>query len=152
MPSLSPVPISTGALYERVPGIEMPGQQVGSHEYIGTLSIPALGLELPIQRNWSYPNLGVSPCRYSGSAYRGEFVIIAHTYPTHFGKLNALSIGDVVTFTDMDGNVFRYVVRDKETISPDAADELAHSGYDLTLATCTLSGSKRLAVYCERQK
>lgn len=142
----------TGALYERVPGIEMPGETANGHEFIGTLSIPSLGLDLPVQRNWSYPNLSVSPCRYSGSAYSGEFVIIAHTYEKHFGKLNGLSIGATVSFTDMDGNVFRYVVREKETLSPTDANDLAHSGYDLTLATCTLSGTKRLVVHCDRQK
>lgn len=130
--------------------MEMPGEKINGHEYIGTLSIPSLGLNLPVQRNWSYENLSVSPCRYSGSAYAGNLAIIAHTY--HFGKLSGLPIGAVVTFTDMEDNVFRYVVKELDVISPNDANELAHSGYDLTLATCTLSGTKRVAVYCERQK
>ena len=140
----------TGKLYERVPGIEMPGEKVNGHEYIGTLSIPSLGLKVPVQRNWSYENLSVSPCRYSGSAYAGNLAIIAHTY--HFGKLSSLALDATVTFTDMENNVFRYVVREKNTISPNDANEIAHSGYDLTLVTCTISGTKRVAVYCERVK
>lgn len=144
-------PMATGALYERVPGMEMPGQQIAGHEYVGTLSIPALSLTLPVQRNWSYPNLTVSPCRYSGSAYAGEFVIIAHTYQSHFGKLSGLEIGSTVSFTDMEGNVFRYIVREKVTLNPTDTEALTNSGYDLTLATCSFSGSKRLAVRCEKQ-
>ena len=140
----------TGKLYERVPGIEMPGEKVNGHEYIGTLSIPSLGLKVPVQRNWSYENLSVSPCRYSGSAYADNLAIIAHTY--HFGKLSSLALDATVTFTDMENNVFRYVVREKNTISPNDANEIAHSDYDLTLVTCTLSGTKRVAVYCERVK
>ena len=149
-PTPTPTPAPTGKLYERVPGIEMPGEKVNGHEYIGTLSIPSLGLKVPVQRNWSYENLSVSPCRYSGSAYAGNLAIIAHTY--HFGKLSSLALDATVTFTDMENNVFRYVVREKNTISPNDANEIAHSGYDLTLVTCTLSGTKRVAVYCERVK
>mgnify|MGYP000795504754 CR=1 FL=1 len=149
-PTSTPTPAPTGKLYERVPGIEMPGEKVNGHEYIGTLSIPSLGVKVPVQRNWSYENLSVSPCRYSGSAYAGNFAIIAHTY--HFGKLSSLALDATVTFTDMENNVFRYVVREKNTISPNDANEIAHSGYDLTLVTCTLSGTKRVAVYCERVK
>ena len=128
----------------------MPGEKVNGHEYIGTLSIPSLGLKVPVQHNWSYENLSVSPCRYSGSAYADNLAIIAHTY--HFGKLSSLALDATVTFTDMENNVFRYVVREKNTISPNDANEIAHSGYDLTLVTCTLSGTKRVAVYCERVK
>lgn len=149
-PTPTPTPAPTGKLYERVPGIEMPGEKVNGHEYIGTLSIPSLGLKVPVQRNWSYENLSVSPCRYSGSAYAGNLAIIAHTY--HFGKLSSLALDATVTFTDMENNVFRYVVREKNTISPNDANEIAHSDYDLTLVTCTLSGTKRVAVYCERVK
>ena len=149
-PTPTPTPAPTGKLYERVPGIEMPGEKVNGHEYIGTLSIPSLGLKVPVQRNWSYENLSVSPCRYSGSAYAGNLTIIAHTY--HFGKLSSLALDATITFTDMENNVFRYVVREKNTISPNDANEIAHSGYDLTLVTCTLSGTKRVAVYCERVK
>ena len=149
-PTSTPTPAPTGKLYERVPGIEMPGEKVNGHEYIGTLSIPSLGLKVPVQRNWSYENLSVSPCRYSGSAYAGNRAIIAHTY--HFGKLSSLALDATVTFTDMENNVFRYVVREKNTISPNDANEIAHSDYDLTLVTCTLSGTKRVAVYCERVK
>ena len=149
-PTSTPTPAPTGKLYERVPGIEMPGEKVNGHEYIGTLSIPSLGLKVPVQRNWSYENLSVSPCRYSGSAYAGNLAIIAHTY--HFGKLSSLALAATITFTDMENNVFRYVVREKNTISPNDANEIAHSDYDLTLVTCTLSGTKRVAVYCERVK
>ena len=149
-PTPTPTPAPTGKLYERVPGIEMPGEKVNGHEYIGTLSIPSLGLKVPVQRNWSYENLSVSPCRYSGSAYADNLAIIAHTY--HFGKLSSLALDATITFTDMENNVFRYVVREKNTISPNDANEIAHSDYDLTLVTCTLSGTKRVAVYCERVK
>ena len=57
---------------------EMPEKTVGGRDYIGVLSIPSLDLELPVLSRWSYPNLKVAPCRYSGSLYRNDLIICAH--------------------------------------------------------------------------
>ena len=35
--------------------------------YIGYLSIPSVGLQLPVMSEWSYAGLKVAPGRYSGS-------------------------------------------------------------------------------------
>lgn len=45
---------------------ETPASSV-EREYLGVLTIPALGLELPVQTEWSKANLKVSPCRQCGS-------------------------------------------------------------------------------------
>ena len=132
------------------PEMEMPEEEIDGVDYIGTLRIPALGLELPIISQWSYPNLKVAPCRYAGSAYLDDLVIAAHNYPSHFGMLKDLSPGDEVTFTDMDGNVFRYEVAELETLPPTAIEDMTESGYALTLFTCTLGGASRVTVRCSR--
>lgn len=41
--------------------------EAGGKEYLGILSIPSLGLELPVLSDWSYPDLRKTPCRYTGS-------------------------------------------------------------------------------------
>lgn len=130
----------------------MPVYQYNGMKLIGTLSVPAIGLETPVQQNWSYENLVKTPCRYCGSAYAGNFVIIAHTYASHFGSLKNLSVGSRVTFTDIDGNVFRYQVVERLYLNPDESDALANSGYDLTLSTCAYEQTKRLVVRCEKVK
>ena len=132
------------------PEMEMPEEEIDGVDYIGTLRIPALGLELPIISQWSYPNLKVAPCRYAGSAYLDDLVIAAHNYPSHFGTLKDLSPGDEITFTDMDGNVFRYEVAELETLPPTAIEDMTESGYALTLFTCTLGGASRVTVRCSR--
>lgn len=45
------------------PEMEMPEEDVDGVDYIGTLGIPVLGLELPIISRWSYPSLKLAPCR-----------------------------------------------------------------------------------------
>jgi len=128
----------------------MPTSQIDGVDYVGALSIPALGLDLPVIDQWSYPHLKLAPCRYRGTAYLDDLVIAAHNYPSHFGNLKNLQPGDLVTFTDLDGNLFRYEVADIEVLEPTAIREMVTSDYPLTLFTCTLGGAERVTVRCDR--
>ena len=131
------------------PSMEMPRTEAGGLACVGVLEIPALGLTLPVAAEWSYPALKKAPCRYTGSAYQANMVIAGHNYPSHFGRLKTLSIGDDVRFTDVDGNVFDYCVASLETLQPTAVEEMTDSGWPLTLFTCTVGGQTRLALRCE---
>lgn len=119
-------------------------------EYAGYLTIPALGLELPVMADWDYPRLKVSPCRYYGSPQTEDMVIAAHNYPRHFGRLSKLEKGDEIIFTDMDGIEWHYKVIVTDVLSPIAVEEMTEAGYDLTLFTCTYGGASRVTVRCER--
>lgn len=132
------------------PKMEMPVKVIDGQEYIAVLKIPAFGLELPVLSQWSYPNLRIAPCRYQGSAYTDDLVIAAHNYTSHFGNLKNLQEGDTVILTDMDDNVFTYKVALRETLMPTAVEEMSSGDWDLTLFTCTLGGSYRVTVRCER--
>ncbi len=131
---------------EQIPMTEV---TVGGYSYIGTLSIPDLGLELPIQSQWTYRRLQISPCRYHGAVLSQDLVLLAHNYPNHFGKLSQLSPGDAVLFTDMDGNRIRYQVITIEVLEPTAVAEMTAGDYDLTLFTCTYGGQSRITVRCD---
>ena len=75
---------------EPEPVSETPASSI-EREYLGVLTIPTLGLELPVQTEWSKANLKVSPCRQCGSTAGGDLVIAAHNYKSHFGRLSSLS-------------------------------------------------------------
>ena len=130
------------------PEMDMPENEVNGQRYIGVLRIPALSLELPDISQWSYPGLRIAPCRYTGSVYLNNMVIAAHNYNSHFGYLKNLSQGDEVTFTDVDGNVFRYEVAEVEILSPFAVEEMTGGDWALTLFTCTIGGQYRVTVRC----
>lgn len=132
------------------PRMDMPTMEIDGWDYIGYLEIPSLGLDLPVMSEWSYPQLKLSPCRYTGSVYLNNMVIAAHNYERHFGGLKNLEIGAEVRFTDVDGNVFTYRVGALEQLNPDQALEMRNSDWDLTLFTCTLGGQFRVTVRCER--
>ena len=90
--------------YEIFSDMEMPVKVIDGNEYIGVLTFPAFDMEMPVMSDWSYPKLKISPCRYSGSAYKKDMVICAHNYDCHFGVLKSMIPGEIITFTDMDGN------------------------------------------------
>ena len=135
--------------YQLNPNMEMPTVTVDGIDYIGTLSVPAYGLELPVISQWSYPDLKKAPCRYQGSAYTNDLILAAHNYSSHFGNLKNLAVGEAVAFTDVDGNCFTYRVVEQEILQPTAIEQMQSGGWDLTLFTCTLGGSYRVTVRCE---
>ena len=128
----------------------MPVAEIDGYGYIGYLSIPALGLELPVMSEWDYTRLKKSPCLYYGSVKTDNMVIAAHNYTQHFGRLSDLKTGDAVRFTDVDGTVYNYQVGDVETLPPTATEEMITSDWNLTLYTCTYGGKNRVTVRCER--
>lgn len=139
-----------GPAYLADPGMPMPTVSFDGNDYIGRVDIPSLGLSLPVISEWSYPRLKIAPCRYTGSAYLDDLIIAAHNYSSHFGNLNRLNTGDMVTFTDVDGNRFTYAVSLIEDLPGTAIEEMQAGEWDLTLFTCTLGGSSRVTVRCER--
>lgn len=127
-----------------------PVAMVGDYEYLGVLSLPSLGLELPVMADWDYDRLKLAPCRQFGSAEEDNLVIAGHNYIGHFANLGMMKAGDSVTFTTMDGAVNTYVVAKTDIISPEDTEKVSESGYALTLYTCTYGRQNRVTVYCER--
>ena len=134
------------------PDMDMPEytlKSLGDVACIGILEIPALNLELPVISSWSYSSLRLAPCRYSGSAYKGDLVIAAHNYQSHFGGLRTLPEGSEVFFTDAVGNRFSYYVAVTEALTPWSVDDMTSGEWPLTLFTCTLDSQNRVTVRCE---
>lgn len=128
----------------------LPVVEIDGYGYIGTLTIPALALELPVQDQWDYTRLKRSPCRQFGWPATGDFVIAAHNYTSHFKRLSKLEPGDTVQFEDMNGRVYAYTVSQLTTVQPEDVAAVQYSGYDLVLYTCTPGGRSRTAVYCSK--
>ena len=136
--------------YQLDPQMEMPVTTIDGVDYIGVLEIPALTLTLPVAGDWSYVLLDLAPCRYAGSAYLDDLVILGHNYRGFFRDLSQLQPGDAVFFTDTDGNRFSYAVSDFEQLRPSQTEDMLAGDWDLTLFTCTPGAQNRLAVRCLR--
>lgn len=120
---------------------------IDGYEYIGSLSIPAIDVTLPVMADWDYQRLKISPCRQFGSAQTDDLVIAAHNYKSHFGYLHRLEIGSQIEFTDVQGTTYHYVVAAIETLSPHEVDAVQNSGYPLVLYTCTPGGATRVVIF-----
>ena len=131
---------------------EMLTTQVDGYDCIGVLSIPVLELELPVLTDWSYAKLKIAPCHYFGSYFQKDFVIAAHNYQSHFGRLSELQPKDLILFTDISGTVYCYEVVLLETLPGNATEEMITSGFDLSLYTCTPGGASRVTVRCNAVK
>lgn len=143
----------TGEIIEETtisPDTPMPTISIDGVNYIGTLTIPALGIELPVAENWDYTQMKISPCRYEGSVYKNDLIICAHNYSTHFRNIKDLQNGDDVIFVDAVGNNFNYQVELVETLQPTAIEEMISSQYDLSLFTCNYAGNARVTVRCNQ--
>lgn len=123
---------------------------VDGEEYIGYLTIPALGLELPVISEWSYPRMLIAPCRFTGTLGGRNLVIMAHSYTSHFGMLSELSPGDTVYFHDVHERITRFEVVATDILLPTAVEEMTAGDYDLTLFTCTYGGKNRVTVRCNQ--
>jgi len=130
---------------------EMTVKKIDGFEYIGFVGIPKLGLELPVMSDWSEYRLKVAPCRYSGDLYDDDLVIMAHNYKVHFKNLDKLQAGDTVTFTDMDAVTTEYQVAALDMLHETDIEQMTAGEYDLTLFTCSYSGSSRITVRCDRK-
>lgn len=131
---------------------EMTSVEINGYGYIGYLYFPSLDLELPVMDQCDSKRLKSAPCWYSGSYYTDDLVIAAHNYRSSFGQLKNIVQGDVVCFTDMDGNLHGYAVEYIELLEPTDIVEMTESEFDLSLYTCTYDGSQRLTVRCSRIK
>jgi len=147
-PSPSPTPVP-----------KMPTVTIDGYDYIGSLTVPSLALELPVMADWDYERLKISPCVFSRNYFSDDLVICGHNFPSHFSPLWEIPMGEEVLFTTSDGTVYRYVVSNRETVKPDDVSTMttnAHSAipgtgdWDLTLFTCNLGGQTRCAVRCVR--
>lgn len=129
---------------------EMKMVNINGYDYIGTITIPSLNLELPIMSDYDYNRLNIAPCRYYGSIYTDDLIICAHSYKTHFKYLSNLKQKDIVIFTDVNGYNYFYEVLEIEVLNPKEVSEMIDNDFDLTLYTCTNDGLNRITVRCNK--
>ncbi len=114
----------------------MPTIEVLGEHYIGLLSIPQLGLELPVNQSWSDDLLRHTPCVFAGSIATGNLIIVAHNYTAHFGNLPLLSLGDSLSLLDGDGVLHQYTLTATQQVDGNDLEGLLSGTWDLTLVTC----------------
>lgn len=128
---------------------------VHGYPVIAKLMIESLSLELPVIGEVSEAALKISPCLYAGPSapeYPGNIVITGHNNRdgSHFGRLDEMKAGDIVTLMNKYGGTYDYAVYEIKTIGAEniMALEEYEGEYALSLVTCADRGKNRLLVMC----
>ena len=132
--------------------IEMKTINIDGYDYIGTITIPSLSLELPIMSEFNYDRLQIAPCRYYGSIYTDDLIICGHSYKSHFKSLASLEQKEIIIFTDVTGKDYIYEVLEIEVLNPKEVSKMIDNEFDLTLYTCTNDGLNRVTIRCNKVK
>lgn len=127
---------------------KLPVKTYMGYALIGSISIPSVGIDLPILKDWSEKLLKIAPCRYQGSISGDNLIVMGHNYKRHFTPLHSVTVGAEVVFENTNGTLFRYRVAEIEYLHRTEGEDLP-SDYPLTLFTCTASGLERIIVRCE---
>ena len=129
----------------------MQSGEATEYNYIGTIEIPSVNINLPVIDSWDGDNdkLNTAPCVFSGSVEEGNLIIMAHNYTAHFGRLENTTVDSEVTLSLLDGRVFHYRVFEILEIDGSDAEAMQAGDWDLTLYTCNYSGQGRVTVRCK---
>lgn len=122
------------------------------------ITIPKIGITYPVLSETSDELLEISVNKYWGPNPNevGNYCIVGHNYKNGkmFGRLSELQDGDIVEIEDTSGNVVEYEVYRKYIVDPtdtSCTSQLTNGRKELTLITCTSSGSERLIVKCREK-
>ena len=77
-------------------------------DFAGIVEIPRYESALPVCADWG--KTSKYPCRFSGSIYDGTMQIGATTQKGQYDFYRDLSVGDTVTYTDVEGNRYTYSI------------------------------------------
>lgn len=123
--------------------------QIDGNEYVGYITIPEIGIELPVMSEWNYNNLKIAPCLYNGTPKTSDMIIAAHNYNSHFGRISKLNVGDSIIFTNAEGEIYNYEVVQTDLVGGYDVESMfkgAANNWDLTIFTCTLNSQSRVSV------
>lgn len=129
---------------------EMPTIEIDGYRYIGVLEIEAIELRLPVMEEWDYERLKIAPCRYAGSVYQDNMIIAGHNYARHFSPIKNLPVGTEISFTDVEGVKYQYVLQMVDILGANQGEALKEGDWDLSLFTCTYGGGNRYVARCVR--
>ena len=123
------------------------------YQVAATLSIPKINLNYPVLAETSDELLKNGLTKFWGPNTNevGNFVIAGHNYKNKkfFGRLDELELGDTMELTDVKGETVTYAVYNIYKVEPnntDCTSQVTNGTREVTLITCTATGTERLIV------
>ena len=114
--------------------------------FVGILEIPKFDSALPVGANWG--EVSKYPCCLSGSIYDRTIQIGGTTQNGQYDFYREISVGDMVYFTDMEGNRFSYAVTDIRYENHADQATLQKEESALTLFIKNIYAFEYVIIYC----
>ena len=141
------IPQPQGAVPEERRDNKMPALAIDGTDFVGILEMPKFGSSLPVCGDWGA--VSKYPCVFDGSVYDGSLQIGATTQKGQYDFYRAISVGDSVYFTDMEGNRFSYQVADIRYEKHADQDALQKNAGALTLFIKNVYAMEYIVVFCD---
>ena len=116
-------------------------------DFVGIIELPGYGSALPVCANWG--KTSKFPCRFDGSIYDGTLKIGATSQKGQYDFFRELSLSDTVLFTDMEGNLFTFVITSLKYEKHADQDTLQKEESALTLFIKNEYAFDYLIIYCD---
>ena len=140
------IPEPQGTVIEERRDNNMSVLSLEGKDFVGILEMPRYELALPVCAKWG--NLTRFPCRFSGSVYDKTMQIGATSQNGQFDFYREISVGDTVKFTDVEGNVYTYVVTNLSYEKHAAKSALEREDSALTVFVKNIYGFEYLIISC----
>ena len=116
-------------------------------DFVGIVEMPQYGLELPVGGDWGRSTK--YPCRFSGSIYDGSLQIGATTQEGQYSFYREISLGDIVMFTDVEGNCYTLQVASMRYEKHIDQVSLHRREAALTLFVKNMYSFEYLVIFCD---
>ena len=141
------MPEPQGAALEARSDNTMPVLSLDGTDFVGILEIPCHESVLPVCADWGTPSK--YPCRFSGSIYDGSIQIGGTSQAGQYDFYRAISVGDALFFTDMEGNRYAFSVTDLRYERHADQAALLRQEADLTLFIKNMYAFEYIIVFCD---
>ena len=120
---------------------------VDGTDFVGIVELPRYGSVLPVCADWG--KTSKYPCRFSGSIYDGTMQIGATTQKGQYDFYRDLSVGDTVSYTDVEGNRYTFVITSLRYEKHADQAALQHEEAPLTLFIKNIYSFEYLIIFCD---
>ena len=126
---------------------EMSVLSVDGIDFIGLIEFPRYESALPVCSDWG--KTSKYPCRFDGSIYDGTMQIGATTQKGQYDFYRELSVGDVVSYIDVEGNQYSFTVTSLQYEKNINQATLQQKEAALTLFVKNIYSFEYLIVFCD---
>ena len=120
---------------------------VDGTDFVGIVEFPHYESALPVCADWG----GISkfPCRFSGSIYNGTMQIGATTQKGQYDFYRELSVGDTVSYIDVEGNRYTFTITSLRYEKHADQAALQHEDAPLKLFVKNIYSFEYLIIFCD---